>query len=400
MIGSGVRSCFWAFFSRSLLVVLSLAVGAAALEGAARLLVWKWSREPHTYLWPLLTYHPVLGWAKPAGQRGWIRRERYHVELRINSLGLRGPERGYQKPPGVRRVLLLGDSFTEGFTVAERHTVRAVLERALGERLAHPVEVLNAGTLGYDTAQEYLFFVREGYRYQPDVVVLLFFFNDLIEAGVPGYSRPMFTLAGDRLELGPLPVAEPDPAVVRDLRRGYRLKPLRGSMALRFVANRARSGNPKLNRMLAGWGLAEHDRGYGDSSGLWPFGPPRQVAGSGLWNVPAALLEALRDTVRGHGARLLVFYVPAAFEIDVLGWEHLQRLHDLGRRWTRDGVIERLRGVTRELGVELVDPRSAMRNERAALYVPGDGHWNERGNRVAAQQIAERVIQKRMLAAE
>ena len=35
--------------------------------------------------------------------------------LKFNSRGLRGPERGYEKPAGTFRTLLLGDSFTDGY---------------------------------------------------------------------------------------------------------------------------------------------------------------------------------------------------------------------------------------------------------------------------------------------
>ncbi len=101
------------------------------------------------------------------------------MRLQINAHGLRGPDRPYEKPPGVRRVLLLGDSITEGYSVEEPYTLRSVLEALLNSRGEGRFEVINGGTAGYSTDQEYLFYVAEGVRYEPDVVVLLFCYNDL-----------------------------------------------------------------------------------------------------------------------------------------------------------------------------------------------------------------------------
>src|SRR5262245_55188805 len=40
------------------------------------------------------------------------------------------------------------------------------------------VEVINAGVGNYNTIQEVQYFLTEGYKYHPDVVVLNFFIND------------------------------------------------------------------------------------------------------------------------------------------------------------------------------------------------------------------------------
>ena len=59
-----------------------------------------------------------------------VRRAPHAVESRYNSLRLRDVEFG-PKRPGVRRVMVLGDSFTEGQGVKERDTYPRLLERRL-----------------------------------------------------------------------------------------------------------------------------------------------------------------------------------------------------------------------------------------------------------------------------
>jgi len=72
-----------------------------------------------------------LGWSNAPGTEQRIRRSDFDVVIRISAQGLRGPERTLAKPPGTRRVLVLGDSFAEGYYVSEEDMAAARLERAL-----------------------------------------------------------------------------------------------------------------------------------------------------------------------------------------------------------------------------------------------------------------------------
>ena len=95
-----------------------------------------------------------------------------------NSRGLRDSrEFPYAKPAGTLRVVALGDSHTQGYEVRQSATFEAVLERYLRHRGVQ-AEVLNAGVSGFSTAEELAYLENEGYRYQPDVVVLGFYAND------------------------------------------------------------------------------------------------------------------------------------------------------------------------------------------------------------------------------
>jgi len=55
-----------------------------------------------------------------------------------------------------------------------------------------PSEVINAGVGGYGTDQEFLFLTREGWKYKPDLVVVVFnISNDVHDNAVKGYCREM-----------------------------------------------------------------------------------------------------------------------------------------------------------------------------------------------------------------
>ena len=119
-----------------------------------------------------------LGWKlKPNTEDAW-----FGVMVKINGKGLRGPELDYEKPAEVTRMLYLGDSVPFGYRVKGHdqtfpYRTEAFLEDALGRQ----IETINAGVGGYSPWQEYIYFVNEGIKYRPDLVVLSFVMNDVTE---------------------------------------------------------------------------------------------------------------------------------------------------------------------------------------------------------------------------
>jgi lysophospholipase L1-like esterase len=124
-----------------------------------------------------------------------------NVAFRINAQGMRAErDFAYTKPAGVRRIVCLGDSFTAGYEVQQEETFASVLERELAER-GQQVEVLNAGVSGFSTAEEVLYLERELWRYEPDVVLLSFFANDLadnVRTGLFGLEQDTAVPLADR----------------------------------------------------------------------------------------------------------------------------------------------------------------------------------------------------------
>ena len=371
----------------------SLAVTLAGLELAARGIVRRRESQPHTTRGSILRFDPKLGWSKPPLAAGWLHRPEYDVHLETNSHGLRGPDRDYAKPPHTRRILLLGDSFTEGFTVREEATVRAVLESILRRSGCGDWEVINAGTMGYGTDQEYLFFQGEGRRYQPDIVVLLFFYNDL-NGNLATDAKPYFTVEQDRLVLHGSPVPPPRGGewTRRPEPRPLHVRPWRGSMALRLLSDRTEQGNPRLNRFLARMGLVEPARTQDLPADFWPFGPGHHQEVAEMWRRTEAILSALRREAESSAARFAVFYVPDETEIDDRVADLTRQRYGMGPRWWRAGrVFDRLRGFSADRDITLLDPRFAFQEAKrrgVQAYFPEDGHWNEEGHRVAAEVLA------------
>ena len=99
-------------------------------------------------------------------------------QFRVNNAGFRGSEDvGYEKEDGVFRVLVLGDSHTFGYEVQQDQTYAQIIGRYL-TTAGLSAEVLNAGVSGFGTAEALVYLREEGWKYEPDAVVLGFASND------------------------------------------------------------------------------------------------------------------------------------------------------------------------------------------------------------------------------
>jgi lysophospholipase L1-like esterase len=104
------------------------------------------------------------------------------TEVAISSQGLRDREYDAAHPPNTTRIVVLGDSVTFGPGVLAEETFSKQLEHRLnGLGDGRRYEVINTGVIGYNTIQERARLERVGLQFQPDVVVLTFVVNDLLD---------------------------------------------------------------------------------------------------------------------------------------------------------------------------------------------------------------------------
>ncbi len=162
--------------------------------------------KQHEWTGARFLYDPRLGWRNIPGWQG----STFGGEVRINAKGLRDRDHPYDKPPGMKRLLVLGDSFTWGFGVDQRAMFTEVLERRL-VRDGKNWEIINTGVVGWGNDQEYLFLIDEGLRYEPDIVLLAFYTgNDMTDnhqTSLELIRKPLFI--NEQLVLTNMPVPLP-----------------------------------------------------------------------------------------------------------------------------------------------------------------------------------------------
>jgi len=130
----------------------------------------------------------LLIYSNRAGSNSQYSRTEFSNNIVINSKGMRDDEKNYSS--SKYRILVLGDSFVIGKFVPLNSTFQKLLEKRLNN-----TEVISMGVSGWGTRSERIYYAIEGYKYRPDMLIVLFHLNDFgnnIATARKGVSRMIF----------------------------------------------------------------------------------------------------------------------------------------------------------------------------------------------------------------
>ncbi len=333
-------------------------------------------------------FDSMLGWSHVPNAHGRLVTPEFDVEIRINSEGLRGPEIQKEKSTGVRRLLVFGDSFAEGWGVEEENLFSSHLQHCLSQANPH-VEVLNFGVAGYGTDQAYLLFQEIESHYQADDVILLFYGNDLwnnaskrgigIERGQKPFFRP--TLGGD-LKLEGVPVrrtkywdeSKYGGETIWEGTKHY----LRSHFHLYVLFTKLFTEEVKVGRVSA-----YYDGLYGeDPSKKW----------NPAWNLTGLILRDFSDYVVQTGSRFHLVYVPSIVQVEANDWKKKKALHGLVGSYELEKPNKMLRAIAERYGIYYLDllPIFRAKEKEKILYLR-DSHWNKEGHYLAATNVCAKL---------
>ena len=91
---------------------------------------------------------------------------------RTNSYGFFDYEHTLQKPPGVRRIAIFGDSITRGLWLQRKDRYSTLLQEKLNSQDGGNFEVLNFAVTGYRLTQTFDSAVEDAPTFHPDVYVI------------------------------------------------------------------------------------------------------------------------------------------------------------------------------------------------------------------------------------
>ena len=153
------------------LLVFSSSLIISALTGELILRFLGYQGAPQTSISNIYPVDdPVVDWRYIPNSEFTIGR----VAYRFNRAGFRDVGHTAERLPQIKRIVVVGDSVTEGYGVEWESVFTGILQTAL----AGQAETINLAAGGLNTPQEVHLLEREGLRYKPDLVVLNFILND------------------------------------------------------------------------------------------------------------------------------------------------------------------------------------------------------------------------------
>ncbi len=402
-----MRKFLRAFLKYGLLIMFGFLFGVVLLEFGVRML----GAKPETYLRKFSQYHPQLGWEKTPNIEGEFRRGDVNIFEKMNSKGLRDIEYAYTKPDNVFRILVLGDSFTEGYDVNFEFIFTELLERRLNSdssdasRLKY--EVINAGTGGYSTDQEYLFYQIEGYKYDPDIVLMMTYAaNDImynVESHYGNYQKPRFVLVNDSLSLTNVPLQPPkQQESIKSLFRDMALYPIVLKLVLTKLPTLAeylsRIGFVSKSTLEATKAISDTTSPrYPSSFSIFERHATDKVRDA--WTITDALIGDLKASSSRHGAQLVLFSIPDRFQVYPESWENTKRSYRVNESiWDASLPDSMLTAIADKYDLPFLNMRKFLLNGGSINEKLYNGvHWNERGNRVAADFIFTELSNRGLL---
>lgn len=285
---------------------------------------------------PCMRRDELLGFSLKPHSFCWRQSRDFKVSYQINSLGLRDEEAELEKKE-KRRILMLGDSFTEGTGVKQEETFSVLLEKALG------IEVVNAGVSGYSTLQEYLWLKERGLKLQPDLIILNVNETDFSEAAKYHSIWKQSGYTNLRLD---------KPSFLASIRLVQLMR-------------------ERLEKLLK------------------PRPPAVFGVSEAYWQLVKSDIARINFLTSGKNIPLLVVWQPHGQQVSATAWGEGRLVHgfEVGKKYPTD-IPKWLDDLAQQKGFDFLDLSPAFEaTDAAQLYFPYDGHWTAAGHKLAVETI-------------
>lgn len=306
-----------------------------------------------------------------------------HARVTTNADGLRDIDRPRRKPPGVTRVLVLGDSMVEGLQVSLEETMPKQLEARLRAALpGRRIDVINAGVSGDSGPQELDYLEKDGLGYEPDlIIVAVTLRNDVHEAAdTRVFPRPL----------------------LYDLRVWVRAR-----SHLYGLLEKALNRSARARNALAHLGIV---------ASASRIEQERQIKKGRILSREANLFDGRLDAVEARGYRrlfasydrmlaigrergipLLFVLLPSYFQATgfaaALGDPVLVPRVVRNDREPQDRVL----AYFKKRGAQVIDLLPAARGHGESYFLPHDQHFTAAGHAFAAKLTAQAILARGML---
>jgi len=310
----------------------------------------------------------------------WQGKKEYWHHFKINSKGLMDYEYEYEKPINTFRIVMLGDSMTAAAEVPLENTFENVLEKRLNDRTEkkyEKYEVLNLAVKGYDTAEEIITLEEEGFKYDPDIVVLNFYIGN--DFWVNEMEPTALILENGNLVRRPNYSYYAPERFLRIRNFLYR------HLSLYSLISQAIHSSPPVKEEAF-------------SRYVEIIRPQNESRIGFKNNMTHLMIKELHRLLNEKNIPLILVIIPMKEQIDdkmlkTLLEEYNQTDMNVDLQWSIDKITEI--GESENLPIINFYPEFKKQNKK--LYFNSDLHMNEEGNRIAGEFLYEQLITRKIV---
>lgn len=305
----------------------------------------------------------------------------FSVTFTTNSFGMRNQEIKMKKPKDTFRILVLGDSFTEGWGVNDNDTYSAIMQ-SIFMKQQKKIEVLNAGVGSYSPYLELHYLVKKGIALDPDLVIMMVSTNDLHDDYLYGGWEAHLALREKILPNTHNAIPKPMIGQRTNMNNLLGL-----SKSFSYMYTHIKSHYDTKHEQFSYENLS-HDNTINVNAAEWK-------GYEDTYNLVIANLLLTRDFLRKT-------QVPFIVTTDSRGMYHNGKEWVPGRTvWgyetgkTYDPKpIKIIAKAAQKYNIPYIDMYGALQQSNATpLYYATDGHWTAKAHKVVGQTIAHALTQ-------
>ncbi len=395
-------------FLNILLLFGSLIITIVLIELASRI------TNPFSKKYPsyrkFYQYDSLLGWSHTKNIVDRFIQEDFNIELSYNSQGNRGPEITESKNDSLLRILILGDSFSEGWGVEFNEYFGEIMRRDLGKYNIN-AEVLTLAHAGYCTDQEYLQYLQQGRAWRPDIVLLMYYLYDFYDNTIPAnwhFEKPLFQIQDGKMQLTNVPCPNMRFRIRRQTSNAdqvSRTEAKISSMTLQEILHkysrvykivtRGIKNIGFIREKLEAWGWVKIPVSDHELRKQQVSYPARNLDSlfAYAWTLTDSIITNLNTAVSEDGASLWIINIP---DVDAVYPEKPKRILNLeGGSYTPNRASEQLASVCRNHRFTFIDLLPAFQQAVAEnsydnpLYFKTDVHWTRAGHDMVGKYLSK-----------
>lgn len=314
----------------------------------------------------------------------------FRINIKHNSLGFRDSEYKFEKQTDIKRIVVLGDSFTWGWGVNKENIYTEKLETSLKK-----TEVINMGIPGYGMAKEYLLLNRYALKFKPDIVIVSFFLDDFLKKELEKDDSIFEDEQLSQQNYQALSLKDkksPEEGKIRKINNSESIS----------IQNFLRKNSSLYNFVATKIKISDWFSGLRElffKLELMKRLPPVSIVATyalknkNLWGYTEEAILKMKSLSEKHNFKLIVVIIPEKPQVYEKFWPIIHSTYNISEK---DLMMPNnfIRELCEKNSINVLDLLPTFRkyaDKGEKLYFDYDPHWNARGHELASEALLKYI---------